>query len=54
MADAADSGHSPTPSEPAPTPRQKRLTLIACITGSAVVFIDGTVVNVALPAIRRT
>jgi EmrB/QacA subfamily drug resistance transporter len=27
--------------------------LAACILGSAVVFIDGTVVNVALPAIRR-
>jgi EmrB/QacA subfamily drug resistance transporter len=33
--------------------RQKRLTLIACISGSAIVFIDATVVNVALPAIRR-
>jgi EmrB/QacA subfamily drug resistance transporter len=32
--------------------RQKRLTLAACILGSAIVFIDGTVVNVALPAIR--
>jgi EmrB/QacA subfamily drug resistance transporter len=32
--------------------RTKRLTLIACILGSMVVFIDGTVVNVALPAIR--
>src|SRR3954451_1532049 len=31
--------------------RTKRLTLIACILGSAVVFVDGTVVNVALPAI---
>jgi EmrB/QacA subfamily drug resistance transporter len=29
----------------------KRWTLIACILGSAVVFLDGTVVNVALPAI---
>ena len=38
---------------PAPTTREKRLTLIACIAGSAVVFIDGTVVNVALPAIRE-
>jgi EmrB/QacA subfamily drug resistance transporter len=28
------------------------LTLIACILGSAVVFVDGTVVNVALPALR--
>jgi hypothetical protein len=32
--------------------RQKRLTLVACIVGSAIVFIDMTVVNVALPAIR--
>jgi EmrB/QacA subfamily drug resistance transporter len=32
--------------------RTKRLTLIACILGTAVVFLDGTVVNVALPAIR--
>jgi EmrB/QacA subfamily drug resistance transporter len=32
--------------------RQKRLTLLACILGSAIVFIDSTVVNVALPAIR--
>ena len=32
--------------------RAKRLTLIACILGSAVVFVDGTVVNVALPALR--
>jgi EmrB/QacA subfamily drug resistance transporter len=35
-----------------PDARQKRLTLVACILGSAVVFIDGTVVNVALPSIR--
>jgi EmrB/QacA subfamily drug resistance transporter len=35
-----------------PTERQKRLTLAAAILGSAIVFIDGTVVNVALPAIR--
>jgi EmrB/QacA subfamily drug resistance transporter len=32
--------------------RDKRLTLIAAIVGSVVVFVDGTVVNVALPAIR--
>lgn len=31
--------------------RRKLLTLVACIAGSGVVFIDGTVVNVALPAI---
>jgi EmrB/QacA subfamily drug resistance transporter len=37
---------------PALTARQKRLTLLAAILGSAIVFIDGTVVNVALPAIR--
>jgi EmrB/QacA subfamily drug resistance transporter len=53
MATDAYSAASPTRRWPAPTPRQKRLTLIACITGSAVVFIDGTVVNVALPAIRE-
>ena len=32
--------------------RTKRLTLIACILASMVVFVDGTVINVALPAIR--
>jgi EmrB/QacA subfamily drug resistance transporter len=32
--------------------RDKRLTLIACILGSIVVFLDGSVVNVALPALR--
>jgi EmrB/QacA subfamily drug resistance transporter len=31
--------------------RQQRLTLIATILGSTVVFLDGTVVNIALPAI---
>jgi EmrB/QacA subfamily drug resistance transporter len=31
--------------------RQQRLTLVATILGSTVVFLDGTVVNVALPAI---
>jgi EmrB/QacA subfamily drug resistance transporter len=30
-----------------------RLTLLAAILGSSVVFLDGTVVNVALPAIRE-
>lgn len=33
--------------------RTKRLTLIACILGSAIVFVDQTVVNVALPALRE-
>ena len=32
--------------------RAKRLTLLAAILGSSVVFLDGTVVNVALPALR--
>ncbi|HEX4719744.1 MAG TPA: MFS transporter [Thermoleophilaceae bacterium] len=32
--------------------RDKRLTLVACIFASVVVFLDGTVVNVALPALR--
>jgi EmrB/QacA subfamily drug resistance transporter len=31
----------------------KRLTLIACVLGSGIAFLDSTVVNVALPAIRR-
>src|ERR1700694_1364211 len=31
----------------------KRLTLIACILGSGIAFLDGTVVNVALPTIQR-
>jgi EmrB/QacA subfamily drug resistance transporter len=35
-----------------PDARVKRFTLLAAILGSAVVFLDGTVVNVALPAIR--
>jgi len=32
--------------------KAKRLTLIACILGSVVVFVDGTIVQVALPKIR--
>ncbi|MEA2458953.1 MAG: hypothetical protein QOC95_1925, partial [Thermoleophilaceae bacterium] len=31
----------------------KRLILIACILGSGIAFLDGTVVNVALPAIQQ-
>src|SRR5271165_7692872 len=31
----------------------KRLTLIACIIGSGIALLDGTVVNVALPTIQR-
>jgi EmrB/QacA subfamily drug resistance transporter len=33
--------------------RAKRLTLIACILGSAIVFVDQTGINVALPALRE-
>src|SRR5436309_7603341 len=32
---------------------RKRLILVACILGSTIVFLDSTVVNVALPAIQR-
>jgi EmrB/QacA subfamily drug resistance transporter len=33
--------------------RAKQLILLACILGSAIVFLDGTVVSVALPSIQR-
>jgi EmrB/QacA subfamily drug resistance transporter len=33
--------------------RQQRLTLVATILGSTIVFLDSTVVNVALPAIKN-
>ncbi len=33
--------------------RAKRLTLVACILGSGIALLDGTVVNVALPTIQR-
>jgi EmrB/QacA subfamily drug resistance transporter len=33
--------------------RVKRLTLLACILGSGIALLDGTVVNVALPTIQR-
>lgn len=33
--------------------RRKRLTIVATILGSTIVFLDGTVVNVALPALSR-
>ena len=36
-----------------PDARVKRFTLWAAILGSGIVFLDGTVVNVALPAIRE-
>ncbi|HEV3056136.1 MAG TPA: MFS transporter, partial [Solirubrobacteraceae bacterium] len=33
---------------------RKRTVLLAAILGSGIVFLDGTIVNVALPAIRRS
>ncbi|HSZ05735.1 MAG TPA: DHA2 family efflux MFS transporter permease subunit [Solirubrobacteraceae bacterium] len=45
------------PVRPAVSPgelaRVKRLTLVACILGSGIVLLDGSVVNVALPTIQR-
>src|ERR1700676_1249973 len=35
------------------SPRRKRLTLAATILGSSLAFIDGSVVNIALPAIQQ-
>src|SRR5215510_12035776 len=32
---------------------RKRLILVACILGSTIVFVDSSVVNVALPAMQR-
>src|SRR5713101_6538432 len=43
-----------TPTFPAQlTERRKRLTLAATILGSSIAFIDGSVVNIALPAIQQ-
>src|ERR1700755_1659221 len=43
-----------TPAFPvALTQRRKRLTLAATILGSSMAFIDGSVVNIALPAIQQ-
>jgi EmrB/QacA subfamily drug resistance transporter len=40
---------APRAADPA---RVRRLTLLACTLGSSIAFLDGTLVNVALPAIR--
>jgi EmrB/QacA subfamily drug resistance transporter len=40
--------------KPAALARTKRLTLVACILGSGIVMLDGSVVNVALPTIQRS
>jgi EmrB/QacA subfamily drug resistance transporter len=41
------------PASSSPSASAKRLTLVACILGSGIVLLDGTVVNVALPTIQR-
>ena len=43
----ADTGQRPLSER-----RRKQLALLACILGSSAAFLDGTLVNVALPAIR--
>ena len=55
MVDSKTASHGSGSTPPSGQPDAsgaKRVTLWACILGSAVVFLDGTVVNVALPAIR--
>ena len=47
------SGGACNPDQMEASAGSKRMTLVAAILGSAVVFLDGTVVNVALPAIRE-
>src|SRR3954462_7527025 len=43
-----------TPAFPASlSEKRKRLTLVATILGSSMAFIDGSVVNIALPAIQQ-
>jgi EmrB/QacA subfamily drug resistance transporter len=37
-----------------PYDRAQRLTLLACILGSSVAFLDGTIVTIALPTIRAS
>jgi EmrB/QacA subfamily drug resistance transporter len=46
------SGGIPRPAGDAAT-RARRLTLLATIIGSSMTFVDGTVVNIALPAVAR-
>jgi EmrB/QacA subfamily drug resistance transporter len=37
-----------------PAPAVQRIALVSAILGSGIVFLDGTIVNVALPAIRQS
>ena len=48
-----DQGPPRAEAEVACTPTQKRWVLAVSILGSSLAFVDGTVVNVALPAIQR-
>jgi len=43
-----------SPAESVAFTRAQQLTLLACILGSSAAFLDGTIVNVALPAIRAS
>src|SRR5271155_4811650 len=52
MSAAARESHD-TPASARDPARTKRLTLIACILGSGIALLDGTVVSVALPTIQR-
>lgn len=43
-----------TPDRPRPHPAHARWTLVACILASSLSFVEGSVLNVALPAIRSS
>ncbi len=53
MRDASQPSNVPSAAAPLPSPAARRWTLAAAILGSSMAFIDGTVVNVALPALQR-
>jgi EmrB/QacA subfamily drug resistance transporter len=53
MMSAAAPASGQTSASAAALARTKRLTLVACILGSTIVLLDGSVVNVALPTIQR-
>ena len=52
-ADAALSFEAPTAADVQMTPARKRWTMVAVVLGSACVFLDTSVVNLALPSIGR-
>ncbi len=53
MSERTQGPSGPTGSGEPRTQAIKRLTLVACIMGSGIALVDGTVVNVALPTIQR-